>query len=75
LVIVTFLNAYDWVKLMRQHAPAHVDLYWPDFITSPWVHKRSNVDFASKPKDTTVMPISNIDIGHTTLDAPRLGRR
>ena len=62
LVIVTFLNSYDWVELMRQrpiNAPAHVDLDWSDFITSPWDRKRSNLDLALNPEDTTTANCSH----------------
>ena len=49
LVISVFLNPYDWVELMRQHpinAPTHKDMEWPDFVTSLWERKRSNLDLS-----------------------------
>ena len=49
LVISIFLNPYDWVELMRQHpinAPTHKDMEWPDFVTSLWERKRSNLDLS-----------------------------
>lgn len=49
LVIAVFLNPYDWVELLREHpinAPTHKDMEWPDFVTSPWERKRSDLDNA-----------------------------
>eukprot|EP00804_Cyclotella_cryptica_P004496 CCRYP_017629-RA/>CCRYP_017629-RA protein AED:0.04 eAED:0.04 QI:1284/1/1/1/1/1/3/156/1395 len=47
LVIATFINPYDWVEQMRQNpinAPAHVNMQWADFVTSPWERTRSHLD-------------------------------
>lgn len=49
LVISVFLNPFDWIELMRQrpiNAPAHKDMEWADFLTSPWERKRSDLDEA-----------------------------
>ncbi|KAL3822968.1 hypothetical protein ACHAXA_011683 [Cyclostephanos tholiformis] len=49
LVVSVFLNPLDWVENMRRHpinAPAHKGMDWHDFVTSPWVRKRSHLDDA-----------------------------
>lgn len=47
LVVSVFLNSLDWVENMRQNpinAPAHKGMDWSDFVSSPWVRKRSQLD-------------------------------
>jgi hypothetical protein len=47
LVIALFINPYDWVEKMRRNpinAPAHANMDWEDFVTTPWIRTRSNLD-------------------------------
>ena len=47
LVIAMFTNPFTWIEEMRLNpinAPAHTDMDWEDFITSPWERTRSNLD-------------------------------
>jgi hypothetical protein len=57
LVISVFLNPFDWVDLMRQNpinAPTHKDLKWPDFVSTPWERKRSDMDNLLEDTSTAV---------------------
>lgn len=47
LVIAMFRNPYDWLKAMRQQphrAPAHLHLYWDEFLAQPWTMERIGTD-------------------------------
>jgi hypothetical protein len=47
LVVSVFVNPFEWVEMMRRNpinAPAHKNLEWTEFVTSPWERERSSQD-------------------------------